>query len=132
MISRAIAAPGFAPPGVVFVAVGALKIELMLALPVMEALLVDVVFPGPTKKKVAPRRVRFPVLLTKVERLKFVRLAGTVPLTTVTLFVAWRYIATTYRWGMEPFGGVGPTKGMMGAVWLLRMKRVLFVMFGET
>jgi len=35
-------------------------------------------------------------LSAKVVKLKFCRLAGTEPGGTVTLFVAWRYIATTY------------------------------------
>lgn len=82
--------PPPAPAGAV--ALGELRIVLRLELPVRE--LFAVLLPGPTKKKVAPRRVRFPVFSTKVVRLKFIRSAGTVPLMTVTLSPVWRYIAT--------------------------------------
>jgi len=89
------------PPEVVFpppapaavVAEGELRMELRLAFPMIE--LFAVVFPGPTRKNVAPRRVRFPVSWANVVRLKFVRLAGIVPFTPVTLAPVCRYIATT-------------------------------------
>jgi len=69
--------------------------------------LLAVVFPGPTKKKVAPRRVRLPVSAANVVKLKLDRFAGTVLGTTVTVSDAWRYIAIVYRCGVEPLGGVG-------------------------
>jgi len=90
-MSRLIAAPVPAAP-LLLAAAGAVPVaplrrELIVELPVL-LLLVAVVFPGPTKKKVAPRRVRLPVSSTNVVRLKFSRFAGTVPLVTLTVVEA--------------------------------------------
>jgi len=76
----------FPPAPAAVVAEGELRIVLRLAFPI--TVLLSVLFPGPTKKKVAPRRVRLPVSSANLVRLKLVRLAGTVPFMTVTLLLA--------------------------------------------
>jgi len=76
-ISNTIAPPvPLAVAGEVLLLVGAapLRMELSEGLPeVEEPLFVEVVLPGPTKKKVAPRRVRFPAPLTNLVKLKSLR-----------------------------------------------------------
>jgi len=82
-----------AAAGEVFVAPA--MMELRVAFPLVELLLVEVLLPGPTKKNVAPRRVRFPVSAANFVKLKFDRFVGTEPGVTLTVVEVWRYMATT-------------------------------------